>query len=208
MIGRGCSVVVLGSLGVGKTSLCAALTDNRMSVAPPFPYSPTLFPECSAMLVEADDVSSIASVEGLLLHTQRERKRARATLVDTPGDKDMEALVLSACLTSDVLVCVVDRDRPETVEYVDRMLERMPRRETIVVACKEDEGRPERGGCFTRRGKVLKDEQEAARFLAKHQAQYLQVSLVTGAGVRQLTQAVGKAVVRCSPAHEERKKCH
>lgn len=211
MIECGCTVAVVGDVMVGKSSLVAALCDTRMAVSHPFTYCPTYFPEYSVMTAEGDDVSSVASIGGGTprLFSQRVRKRARVAVVDTPGDKDMESLALSAALTASVLVVVIDRSRSETLEYAERLLSRVPHKDVVVVACKEDEDSDRTGGAFTRRqgAAVLSTESEAADFLRRHGAQYVQVSLVTGAGVRQVAQAVGKMAVRCVPQEEQRRRC-
>lgn len=195
---------------VGKSSLVAALCDTRMAVSHPFPYCPTYFPECSVIVVEGDDVSSVASIGGGTprLFSQRVRKRARVTVVDTPGDRDMESFAVSAALSASVLIVVVERSRRETLEYAERLLSRIPHKDVVVVACKEDEDSERTGGAFTRRegAAVLATENEAAEFLRRHSAQYVQVSLVTGAGVRQVAQTIGKMAVRCVPP-EERRRC-
>lgn len=210
MIECGCTVAVVGDSMVGKSSLVAALCDTRMAVSHPFPYSPTYFPECSVMTAEGDDVSSVVSIGGGApkFFSQRARKRARVTVVDTPGDRDMESLAMSAALSASAVVVVLERSRRETLEYAERMLTRIPHKDVVVVACKEDEDSERTGGAFTRRqgAEVLATESEAADFLRRHGAQYVQVSLVTGAGVRQVVQAIGKVAVRCVPP-EERKRC-
>lgn len=210
MIECGCIVAVVGDSMVGKSSLVAALCDARVAVSHPFPYSPTYFPECSTITVEGDDVSSVASIDGSTARffSQRVRKRVRVTVVDTPGDRDMESFATSAALSASVIVVVVERSRSETLEYAERMLSRIPHKDVVVVACKEDEDSERTGGAFTRREEaaILSTESEAAEFLRKHGAQYVQVSLVTGAGVRQVAQALGKMAVRCVPP-EEKKRC-
>lgn len=196
---------------VGKSSLVAALCDTRMAVTHPFPYLPTYFPEYSVMTAEGDDVSSVVSIGGGApkLFSQRVRKRARVAVVDTPGDRDMMSFALAAAVSAPVVVVVVERSRRETLEYAETMLERMPRKDVVVVACKEDEDSERTGGAFTRRESavVLATESEASEFLRRHGAQYVQVSLVTGAGVRQVAQAVGKMAVRCVPQEEQRRRC-
>ena len=209
MIECGCTVAVVGDSMVGKSSLVAALCDARVAVSHPFPYCPTYFPECSVVTAEGDDVSSAVGIGGTpRLFSQRTRKRARVTFVDTPGDRDMESFAVSAALSASVIVVVVDRSRSETLEYAERMLSGIPHKDVVVVACKEDEDGERTGGAFTRRqgAVVLSTESEAADFLRRHGAQYVQVSLVTGAGVRQAAQTIGKMAIRCVPP-EERRRC-